>query len=204
MSIYKQVLGEKFKELHPMLQKRYELEGNVSYTATGVMKTIHGGPRMLYPLFFMGTRRKLLFPEHGKNIPFQIVNTPLIAKNGEQQVHWERIFYFEKKKRYFNALMSFDQEKKVIKDYFGEPSIFYSDLVLDVTDTGGLIIKSSRQRLVLGRLEIPLPRLFQGIATVREEFDPKESIYIIYVTVINPIVGRLFAYEGTFTHDDIT
>ena len=51
MSIYKKVLGNDFDRLHPMLQKRYDLDVGSTFEATGIMKEIKGGPKWLYPLF---------------------------------------------------------------------------------------------------------------------------------------------------------
>lgn len=200
MSIYQQVMGKEFNRLHPMLQKRYE---SSSFQANGVMKRIQGGPAFLYPFFWFGIRWKLLFPEHGVNIPFTITNTARIGTNGEQQVHWERIFYFNRKKRYFNALMSLDKERSIIKDYLGEPQLVYSDLALTATHEGALHIVSGSQRLVLGKLEIPLPKLFQGLATVTENYIVERRVFHIHVTVNNPLIGTVFAYEGEFTANDI-
>lgn len=198
MSIYKKVLNDQFNRLHPMLQKRYEFPNHVPFQATGVMKSIKVGPKLLYPFLWLGTKCKLLFPEHGINISFTILNTPMIGPNGEEQIHWERIFFFEKKKRYFNALMSFDAERSVIKDYLGEPSILYSDLVFTVSPQGDLKIESSKQRLVIGKVEIPLPKLFQGIATVTEKYCDENGVFQIAVEVRNPLIGRIFSYEGEF------
>lgn len=78
----------------------------------------------------------------------------------EEQIHWERTFYFAEKKRYFNALMSLDHKRNVIKDYLGEPHLFYSDLSLSCTNDGGLQIDLKDQRLVIGKVEIPLPKAF--------------------------------------------
>ena len=50
------------------------------------------------------------------------------------QIYWERIFHFGNKKRYFNALMSLDAKRLVIKDYLGDPPLFYSDLAFIVTE----------------------------------------------------------------------
>lgn len=74
--------------------------------------------------------------------------------------------------------------------------------VLDVTNNGSLTIQSLRQRLVLGKVEIPLPRLFQGLATVIERYDDEQGLYHIHVTVRNPLIGRVFSYEGTFAADE--
>lgn len=203
MSIYKKVLGSEFNRLHPKLQKRYAFSNGAPFNAKGTMKRIQRGPKILYPLFLLGTKCKLLFPEHGTNIPFTITNTPLIGPNGEEQIHWERIFYFGKKKRYFNALMSFDSEHNLIKDYLGEPSLLYSDLTFIVSSTGDLKIESRKQRLVLGKVEIPLPRIFQGLATVTEKYCEEKDVFQISVDVKNPLIGLIFAYEGEFNLDDM-
>jgi len=201
MSIYKKVLGDNFNRLHPMLQKRYDLKEGTIFKASGVMTKIQRGPKWLSPIFFIGIPFKLLFPESGKEIPFTIKNTAFVAMNGEQQVHWERVFHFDKKKRYFNALMSLDAERLVIKDYLGEPAPIYSDLAFSVSNEGMLLITSLRQRLVLGKIELPLPKVFQGLATVTEFYNDKTAKYEISVSVRNPLTGILFAYEGTFIAD---
>jgi hypothetical protein len=200
MSIYKSVLGDQYIRLHPKLQKRYE----VPFTAKGVMRTIKGGPKCLYPFFLAGVRFKILFPEYGKDIPFTIRNTPCTGSNGEEQVHWERIFYFKNKKRYFNALMSLDSKRNLIKDYLGEPSLFYSDLAFHVNDNGQLKIESRCQRLVLLNLEIPMPRMLQGLASVTESYDDERNIFLIKVAVKNPVIGTVFTYEGEFTADEVS
>ncbi|WP_432360021.1 DUF4166 domain-containing protein [Sporosarcina sp. UB5] len=201
MSIYKKVLGDDFARLHPMLQMRYDIADGSSFKATGTMKEIKGGPRWLYPLFRLGVNWKLLFPERGKNIPFLIKNTVRHGDNGESQIHWERIFQFGSTKRYFNALMSLDEKRLVIKDYLGEPPLVYSDLAFDVSDDGSLKISSLNQRLVLGKIEVPLPKLLQGLATVTERYDEANAVYQINVNVRNPLIGHVFSYEGEFVQD---
>jgi hypothetical protein len=201
MSIFKKVMGDDFNQLHPMLQKRYDLPVGAVFRASGVMKEIRGGPKWMYPIFRAGVRWKLLFPERGKNIPFRITNTAFVGDNGESQVHWKRIFQFNKKRRYFNALMSFDAKRLVVRDYLGEPRLLYSDLDFQVAATGSLTITSLGQRLVLGKIKIPLPRIFQGLATVTESFDDERELYRIHVTVLNPLIGLVFSYEGEFSAD---
>lgn len=203
MSIYKKVLGTEFYRLHPMLQKRYGFSNNKPFHATGVMKTIKKGPIFLYPIYWLGPKWKLLYPEHGSNIPFTILNTPKIGANGEEQIHWERIFYFRSKKRYFNALMSFDAERNLIKDYLGEPSVLYSDLAFTVSTNGELKIESRKQRFVIGRFEFPLPRIFQGLATVTEKYIEDNEVFHVKVEVKNPMFGLIFMYEGEFSNNDL-
>lgn len=202
MSIYKQILGDQFQQLQPMLQKRYALPDEKPFKATGVMKKISRGSIWLYPLFLIGTRWKFLFPEHGENIPFTIVNSTQIGPTGENQVHWERTFYFRNKTRYFNALMSLDLDKNIVKDYLGEPSLFYSELVFFVSEEGHMQIESRKQRFVIGKLEIPLPKIFQGIVHVTEYYIEERNVFSIHVVITNPFIGTLFEYEGEFEAND--
>lgn len=202
MSIFKKVMGNRFQQLHPALQKRYDLTDGMTFKATGIMREIKGGPRWLYPLFHLGVNWKLLFPERGKSIPFTIKNSAYIDNNGEKFVHWERIFHFGDKRRYFNALMSLDEKRLVIKDYLGEPALVYSDLAFYVTAEGHLTIISLNQRLVLGKLEIPIPKVLQGLAVVTEKYSESKQVYEISVTVKNKLIGTIFSYEGVFTVDE--
>jgi hypothetical protein len=202
MSIIKQSLGESYSHLHPMLQKRYDITEEKPFHARGTMRKISGGPKWLYSFFYFGIRWKLLFPEHGEHIPFTIKNTARVGKKGEDQIHWERIFHFGEKRRYFNALMSLDKKRNIIEDYLGEPPLMYSDLKLSSVGDG-LRIDSYKQRLVLGKLEIPLPKFLQGLATVSERYNEEKGVFLISVIVKNPIIGQVFAYEGEFTSDEI-
>lgn len=198
MSIYKQVLGDEYYRLHPMLQQRYNIGPDRSFEASGIMHEIKGGPKWLFPLFRLGVYWKLLFPEHGRSIPFTIKNTARIGPDGESQIHWERIFHFGASKRFFNALTSLDEERSVIKDYLGEPPLVYSDLTFHVSDDGSLTIGSLHQRVVLGKVELPLPKFLQGLATVTERYDDKDGVFKINVNVRNPLIGHVFSYEGEF------
>lgn len=197
-------MGEQFNLLHPMLQKRYDRLEEGKFSASGMMKRIQSGPKMLFPLLWFGTKFKLLFPESGNEIPFTITNTVYCGSGSEMKVHWERVFYFRKKKRFFNALMSLDTDRMIIRDYLGEPPLFYSDLVFSAVTGGQLSIRSEKQRLVLGKLEIPLPSFFQGLACVTESYADDLDVFRISVMVKNPLVGTIFSYEGEFTADDFS
>lgn len=203
MSIYKEILGEQFYRMHPMLQKRYGFEEAKTFKGTGVMHKITSGPKWLYLFKLFATRRKFLFPEHGNHIPFHIINKQQIGLNGEQQVHWERRFYFQNINRDFNALMTMDKDMQLVKDYLGEPSLFYSELTFEVTDYGHLEIESQKQRIVLGKYELPIPKLFQGNVLVKESYSEENEAFFIHVLIKNPLIGTLFEYKGEFRSDDL-
>ena len=198
MSIYKIMLGEDFNRLQPKLQTRYDIKAGVPFRAEGMMKKIVTGPKWLAPFLLFSTKWKFLFPEHGEHIPFQIINTVHRDEKGNHQVYWERTFHFKNKNRYFNALMSLDSEHRIVKDYLGEPSLFYSELVFDVTEQGHMHIHSKKQRLVLGKVEIPIPAFFLGNVSVTESFLEENGVFSIHVHITNPLIGTLFEYEGEF------
>lgn len=198
MTIYQTLLGDDFRRLHPKLQKRYMLPKGEPFYAAGTMLNIQTGASWLKPFLKLAARWQFLFPESGRNVPFTIKNTCRSLPSGEEEVYWERTFYFEKVTRHFNAFMTIDAENRVVKDYLGEPRLFYSDLHFAVTPEGRLVIRSGSQRLVMGKHEIPIPNVLRGMVEVEEGYDEAREVFTIRVHIRNRIVGRLMTYEGEF------
>ena len=198
MTIYKDLLGEDFQRLHPKLQSRYSLQIGESFNGIGTMTKIETGGIWLKPFLKLAARWQFLFPENGKDVPFTIKNTCRPLPTGEAELYWERTFYFEKVTRHFNAFMTLDAKRRVVKDYLGEPSLFYSDLTFKVTPEGCMRISSGAQRVVMGNLELPIFRLLEGVVTVEEGYDDVRGAFTIQVDIHNRFVGRLMAYEGEF------
>ncbi|MEH7349399.1 DUF4166 domain-containing protein [Gottfriedia acidiceleris] len=203
MTIYQELLGSDFQRLHPNLQARYALPMGRPFHGVGTMSKIETGATWLKPLFKLATRWKFLFPENGKDVPFMIKNTTRSLQTGEAEIYWERTFYFEEVTRHFNAFMTIDTKRSVVKDYLGEPSLFYSDLNFKVTPEGHLHISSGPQRFLVGNLEIPIPRILEGVVIVEEGYDESREVYTIQVDIRNRIIGRLIAYEGEFKEQSL-
>jgi hypothetical protein len=198
VTIYEELLGEDFQRLHPNLQARYALPIGKPFHGVGTMSKIETGATWLKPFLKLATRWQFLFPENGKDVPFTIKNTCRSLPTGEAEIYWERTFYFEEVTRYFNAFMTIETKRSVVKDYLGEPSLFYSDLKFTVTPEGRLHISSGSQRIIVGNLEIPIPRLLEGVVIVEEGYDDAREVFTIQVDIKNRIVGRVMAYEGEF------
>jgi hypothetical protein len=198
VTIYQDLLGEEFQRLHPKLQARYSLPMGKPFYAVGTMSKIETGATWLKPFLKLATRWQFLFPENGDNVPFTIKNTCRLLSTGEEEIYWERTFHFEEVTRHFNAFMTIDTKRKIVNDYLGEPSLFYSDLKMGVTPEGHMHIRSGLQRFVMGHLEIPILRLLEGVVTVEEGYDDAREVFTIQVDIRNRIVGRLMAYEGEF------
>ena len=199
MTIYRALLADQFTKLHPKLQQRYTLQLNQPFRAQGVMKTIETGRKLLRPFYHLASKARFLFPESGQHIPFEITNSSHINDKGEMEVYWERVFYFPNATRYFNAKMTIDTKKQIVKDYLGDPSFFYSDLRFDVTSTGHLLIRSGKQKMVCGALEVPMPSVLEGRVIVEEGYDDEKDVFTIYVSIYNDIFGRMMMYAGEFS-----
>ncbi|TCN25166.1 DUF4166 domain-containing protein [Mesobacillus foraminis] len=203
MSIYRELLGEDFQRLHPKLQQRYTFPEGKPFLGSGTMTRIENGGFWLKPFLAFATRWKFLFPEVGVDVPFTIKNTSRMLPSGETEIYWERTFYFKRRARHFNAFMTMDAERGVVKDYLGEPSLFYSDLKFEVTSDGRMRIRSGSQRVIIGKFESTVPRLLEGVVTVEEGYDDTREVYTIHVDIRNRLAGRLMSYQGEFTEQTL-
>ena len=197
--IYETLLAQDFQRLHPKLQERYRLPIGEPFLAHGTMHVIQSGPRYLRPMYHVFTKNRFLFPEAGEMIPFTISNACYINGHGEAKVYWKRTFYFPQATRQFNATMTVDLAQKVVKDYLGDPALFYSDLSFNVTQEGFLLIRSKEQRVVVGSRELTLPRRLTGRVVVIEGYDDERDVYTIHVSIHNDVFGRMMMYAGQFT-----
>jgi hypothetical protein len=198
MSIYKTILGNEFDNLHPKLQSRYLMKHGKGFKGKGTMVEITGGNLFVRLLFRLVLSFRCFFPERGRNIPFSVMNRTIQLKDGTEAVLWKRTFAFGEKKRYFDAVMKFDKEQKVIIDYFGYPTIFISTLQFFAEIDGSLVITSDKQWLYVFKKRIPLPKMLYGFTLVKESYDEKEGCYQIEVHVDNPLFGTLLFYRGSF------
>lgn len=157
------------------------------------MSEIKGGSFLVRMLLKTGVFFRCFFLERGNDIPFTIEN-----KNRQNGVEWNRTFFFKGKTRFFDAVMEYDERENRILDYFGKPRILLSELHLEASSEGGLVITSGRQWLLIGGKKIPLPAWLCGSSTVYEAYDEEMNSFSIKVHVKNRILGTLFSYRGTF------
>ncbi len=199
ISIYQRALGADFAQLHPQIQRRFSLtsEGGVAAVGTGTMDRIwHGAPYTL-PFLYIGTWRSIMFPEHGRDVPFTIQNYAYRDPLGRETVTWVRTFAARKTRR-FDAYMIYSEERGCIVDYLGTHQHLAVDLELSVAPNGGLRIRSGEQRFYEGPLAFRFPPLFSGIADVLEWYDDSAQCFRIDVDASNARWGTLFGYSGRF------
>jgi hypothetical protein len=198
-SIYRRVLGSDFCRLHPQIQRRFGFssQDGIASIGRGVMDEVWKGRFYTVPFLYVGTWRRIMFPETGRNIPFTIENYAFVDQFGRETVSWIRTFQSRRTRR-FDAYMIYGEERGRIVDYLGSHEHLAVDIDLSVDEEGGLCLQSGAQRFYEGPVGFNFPMLFSGIANVREWYDDKTKRFRISVDVQNKTWGPLFGYQGSF------
>lgn len=199
-SIYAQTLGTDFQRLHPVMQRRLGLHSAKAegFIGRGVMERISNAGLLVRPFLWLGTLRRILFPERGQQIPFIIENYAYQDPLGRETVAWLRTFRFPHQDRHFDATMVYDAQRRVIVDYLGTHQHLAVDCHFAVTPTGGFTLKATQQRVYERRLAFRLPALLTGVAHVSEEYEEATGLFHIQVRVTNVLLGTIFQYKGSF------
>lgn len=198
-SIYQKVLGSEFERLHPQIQKRFGFssEDHVAAIGTGVMDDLWHGKFYTLPFLYLGTWRRIMFPEQGTNVPFTIRNYAYRDQFGRETVTWIRNFQTATPRR-FDAYMIHSPQRGKIVDYLGSHQHLAVDLDITVDERGGMRLRSGSQRFYEGLFAFRFPLFFSGIADVCEWYDETIGKFRIEVRVTNRYWGPLFGYNGTF------
>ena len=198
-SIYQRALGADFERLHPQIQRRFGFSSRdgLASVGRGVMDEVwHGRPYTL-PFLYVGTWRRIMFPEYGRNVPFTIENYAYLDPLGRETVTWLRTFRTSRVRR-FDAYMIYSEQRGRIVDYLGSHQHLAVDIDLAVDEQGGLHLRSSEQRFYEGRIAFRFPLFFSGVADVHEWYDDQTHLFRIDVRVSNSRWGPLFGYRGHF------
>jgi hypothetical protein len=198
-SIYQMALGSDFAKLHAQIQRRFGFSSTDRTAAIGrgVMERIWHGRLYTLPFLYVGTWRRIMFPEYGRNIPFTIENYAYVDSFGRETVTWLRTFQTRHPRR-FDAYMIYSPRRARIIDYLGTHQHLAVDIDLSVDERGGLRLRSGEQRFYEGLLGFRFPMFFSGVADVCEWYDDAIGQYRIDVNVHNRRWGPLFGYNGRF------
>ena len=198
-SIYQLAMGSDFSRLHPQIQKRFgfSADSGVAAIGRGVMETVWHGPMYTLPFLYVGSWRRIMFPEQGTAVPFTIENYAYRDRFGRETVTWLRTFQTRRARR-FDAYMIHSPRRKKIVDYLGTHQHLAVDIDLSVDPRGGLRLRSGDQRFYEGVIGFRFPLLFSGVADVCEWYDDQTNKFQIEVHVANKHWGRLFGYRGSF------
>ncbi len=197
--IYRKALGEQFHRLHPKIQERFGFSSadGVASIGTGKMEEIWHGPFYTMPFLYVGSWRRIMFPERGRDVPFTIRNYAYVDGYGRETVTWIRNFETRTPRR-FDAYMIYSEQRHRVVDYLGTHQHLAVDIDLSVDERGGLCLRSGEQRFYERIIGFRFPLLFSGVADVCEWYDDADQCFRIKVYVSNSSWGPLFGYCGSF------
>ncbi len=198
-SIYQRAMGECFEDLHPRIQERFGIHSGQGRAAIGRgrMDEIWRGPAYTLPFLYLGSWRNILFPEQGRDVPFEVQSWAYRDALGRETVTWMRSFGTWPRRR-FDAYMTYSPRRGVIVDYLGSHQHLAVDIHPTVGEGGAMCLRSGRQRFYEGRLAFRIPGRLTGHAEVEESYDKGSDRFRIHVRVSNPLFGPLFGYHGHF------
>jgi hypothetical protein len=101
------------------------------------MEEIWRGRFYTLPFLYVGTWRRIMFPETGRNIPFTIENYAFIDQFGRETVSWIRTFQSRRTRR-FDAYMIYSGARGRIVDYLGSTNTWPSTSISRLTRKGPL------------------------------------------------------------------
>ncbi len=192
-------MGADFHRLHPQIQRRFGFTSadHLASIGHGVMDEVWHGPTYTLPFLYIGTWRRIMFPERGQHVPFTIQNYAFVDPLGRETVTWVRTFEMSKTRR-FDAYMIYSEQRGCVVDYMGSHEHLAVDLEMSVDANGGLRLRSGAQRFYEGMIGFRFPLFFSGIADVCEWYDDTMQKFRIEVNVHNRTWEKLFGYRGTF------
>ncbi|WP_308470060.1 DUF4166 domain-containing protein [Kineococcus rubinsiae] len=194
-------LGDRARDLHPMLQRRFGVSTAAGYSCVGrgVMDRVWHGPSWTLPFLHLGAWRNILVPDSATDVPFSVENYAYVDSFGRETVTVVRTFEIAPgRRRRFDATLVADGPGRVL-DYLGTHQHLAVDLVPSVLPDGSLRIVSAAQRFYEGRVAFRFPMLLSGTAELTEGWDEERERFTIDVRVSNERFGPLAGYAGSFT-----
>lgn len=190
-SVWERAFGDELATLSPGLRTYFALPpASMIGHGTGVYTEAGSRVRWLWPVLAFLAWRRILFPEHGRDVPFTVVNTP----TPEGTLRAVRTFAFAARTR------TMVDEMRIVDghlhDFLGRRGGLEARLAATVDD-GMLRLTTTRLWLHLGPVRLPLPNVARIALTERTLDDGQH----VDVALRSPLVGEWFVYRGSFTYE---
>ena len=208
-SVYQRVLGDEFAALTPELQRYFGMPDAGSHgEGTGVFEVAGPAHRWLWPLFWVLAGEQILFPEYGRNVPFEVVNRP-----AGEALRATRVFHFpghgsrpgrsgepgQATKPHRNRVIVDEMRviDGVLHDFLGRRNRLEVALRLSVAD-GKLAMVSIGAWLWFGSRRVRLPALLSARVVLTEQWEDDHQR--VSVALRHPLLGEIFVYRGMFDY----
>jgi hypothetical protein len=190
---FQKALGTDWDKLPKVIIDHYDIPGEYNRLhISGVMEEVTLKPilKLAMPVLkLLGA----LVAESGKNIPTDLIN---YADGEKPEMKWERTFHFPNHDRTFFTKMVADGEGQII-----EYVRFGLGIRLKVWVEDGALHYHQKSYVinVFNLFRLPFPNwLGLGTGWIKEKPALEEGKFTIDFGIDHPLLGRVFAYNGTF------
>ncbi|WP_291055776.1 DUF4166 domain-containing protein [Herbiconiux sp.] len=211
-SPYELTAGSSLDDLHPALRTYFAgLPAGSRGYGSGVFEVVGTPRRWLWPALHLLAGQGMLFPVWEKNVPFTVVNAPIIDRAGKTAVVAVRRFHFLGGARtMIDAITAESTDRDGLVDHLGFPRRFRVRLASRVV-RGEFHLRSTAFEIRIGRHHLRVPGILAPRVSLIERFDdharlpgtPDGASGAQRVTVIveAPLLGRLYEYTGAFRYE---
>lgn len=208
-SLYERVLGARYAGLHPRVQAYFAQSAGTAVRYDGVFDVAGCTVPALRPVFAALAGEQMFFPEYGEGVPFSIVNRAYRDDDGAPCLAAERILDFGHRTRRFTDLCRLGADGLLL-DLVGAHHLLRTGLTLSVTAAGSMRLASTTAwvgppspasstppapRALPG---LRVPRVLAAGAYTEQGFDDATGRFTIQTRVVQPMLGTLFVYAGSF------
>ncbi|WP_309708888.1 DUF4166 domain-containing protein [Pseudolysinimonas sp.] len=182
-------LGVQLQELDPALATYFSTipAGNVG-RGSGTFDRVGTPRRWLWPLFAILGRAAIAFPVWEYDVPFEVVNVP-----GDGSLRATIAFGFRHGERVMRHEIRMTPHGLV--DVLGTKGRLEAALQAAAVD-GRLELRSTRVRLRVGGVRIPIPFAPRILLVERRHADRQR----VEFSMSAPLVGEIYGYAGTFSY----
>ena len=201
-SPYRVVLGAAFDELHPRLRTYFDaIPDDAVGRGSGMFETVGTPRRWVWPVLAWFARAHVMFPVWERAVPFTVANRAVTAADGSPAVAATRSFDLTAHRRPRTALMvdEIGVSGGALIDRLGDPVRAEALFRATVRD-GGLRLRSTTVRLVVGDRRVPIPRLVAPVVVLTERWDDATDRQEVSIVVAVPVIGRIYQYKGRFRY----
>jgi hypothetical protein len=198
-SPYEASFPELLSALHPRLRTYFGAiaPGYHGY-GRGVFQLVGTPRRWLWPALAVLRRQAVLFDVWERDVPFTVVNRPVVDNDEHVAVTATRTFELARGgARMIDAITA---ERTGLVDYLGIQRRYLARLSAEVVD-GALRLRSTRMAVRVGRRHLPLPRWLSPRVSLTERFDDALNRQHVEVILDAPLIGRIYEYAGWFEYE---
>ncbi|MBC7760379.1 MAG: DUF4166 domain-containing protein [Candidatus Saccharibacteria bacterium] len=197
-SPYEEAFGHSLESLHPRLRSYFgEIPRGSLGMGSGIFDVVGTPRRWLWPALWVLGAHGIMFATWQHDVPFTVVNRPVVDARGNIAVAAERTFRFDRGDR--SMVDAITAERGGLVDHLGRSRRLISRFSGHVVD-GALTLTSTVLAVRVGRVRVTVPSILAPVVTLVEHFDVADGRQHVALEVRAPLIGRLYEYSGSFTY----